>query len=46
MFHFLETGAIEQKYEKRIQTFVDNAVNDLHHEIKVEIRVKNKNIFY
>ena len=30
MFHFLETDTVEQKkYEKRIQTSVDNTVNDL-----------------
>ena len=37
MFHFLETDIREQKkYEKRIQTSVDNKVNDLRYEIKFE----------
>ena len=37
MFRFLETDVREQKkYEKRIQTYVDNTVNDLHYEIKFE----------
>ena len=42
---FLETDKREQnKYEKRLQTFVDNTVNDLNHdEIKFENCVKNKN---
>ena len=42
---FLETDKREQnKYEKRIQTFVDNIVNDLNHdEIKFEKCVKDKN---
>ena len=44
MFHFLETHMREQqKYEKRIQTTVDNTVNDLHRKIKFEDRVKKKN---
>ena len=35
MFCFLETDIREQKrYEKRIQASVDNAVNNLHYEIK------------
>ena len=56
MFRFLETDIREQKkYEKRIQTSVDNTVNDLRYEIKFEnrffIKLKllfflNKNIFY
>ena len=33
---FLETDKRTKKYEKRIQTFVDNTVNDLHYEIKFE----------
>ena len=33
-------------YEKRIQTSVDNTVNDLRYEIKVENRVKDKNNFF
>ena len=44
MFLFLETDINEQKmYEKRIQTFVDNTVNDLRYESKSENRVKDKN---
>ena len=48
MPHFLETDIKEQqKYEKRIQTSVDNTVNGQLHEIKFENRVKNKKkIFY
>ena len=42
MFHFLETDIREQqKYENRIQKYVNNIVNDLHQEIKLEIYVKN-----
>ena len=38
MFCFLETDIREQKkYEKRIQTSVDNTVNDLRYEIKFAI---------
>ena len=37
MFCFLETNIREQKkYEKRIQTSVDNTVNDLRYKIKFE----------
>ena len=47
MFRFLETDIREEKkYEKRIQTSVDNAVNDLCYEVKFENRVKDKNIFF
>ena len=47
MFHFLETDIAEQKkYEMRIQTSVDNTVNDLHYEIKFENCVKDKNNFF
>ena len=35
-----------KKYEKRIQTFVDNTVNDLRYEIKFENRVKGKINFF
>ena len=43
MFCFLETDTREQrKFEKRIQTSVDNTVNDLRYESKFEIRVKDK----
>ena len=46
MPRFLETDIREQqKYEKRMQTSVDNTVNNLHHEIKLENRIKNKNNF-
>ena len=44
MFRFLETDIREQKkYEKRIQTSVDNTVNDLSYEIKFENGVKDVN---
>ena len=44
MFHFLETDIREQKkYEMRTQTSVDNTVNDLCYEIKLENCVKDKN---
>ena len=47
MFHFLETNIREQKkYEKRIQTSVDNTVNDQRYEIKSENCVKDKNNFF
>ena len=47
MFRFLETDIIEQKkHEKRIQTSVDNTVNDLCYEIKFENHVKDKNNFF
>ena len=46
MFSFLETDIREQqKYKTRIQTSVDNTVNDLHYEIKFENCVKNENNF-
>ena len=35
-----------KKYEKRIQTSVDNTVNDLRYEIKFENCVKDKNNFF
>ena len=42
-----ETDIREQKkYEKRIQTCVDNAVNGLRYEIKFEYRMKDKNNFF
>ena len=38
VFHFLDTDIREQKkHEMRTQTSVDNAVNDLRYEIKVEM---------
>ena len=48
MFRFLETNIREQKkkYEKRIQTSVDNTVNDLGLEIKFQNRVKDKSNFF
>ena len=47
MFRFLETDIREQKkYEKRIQTSVDNTVNDLRYEIKFENCVRDKNNFF
>ena len=46
MFRFLETDIREQKkYEKRMQTSVDNIVNDLRYELKFENRMKDKNNF-
>ena len=37
MYCFLETDIRKQKmYEKRIETSVDNKVNDLRYEIKFE----------
>ena len=47
MFFFLELNIREQKkYEKRMQTSVDNTVNDLCYEIKFENHVKDKNNFF
>ena len=47
MFCLIETDIREQKnYEKRIQTSVDNTVNDLYYEIKFENHVKVKNNFF
>ena len=47
MFHFFKTDTREQKkYEKRIQTSVDNTVNDLRYQIKFESRVEDKNDFF
>ena len=46
MSRFLETDIREQQmYEKRIQTSVNNTVNNLRHEIKLQNHVKNKNIY-
>ena len=36
----------QKKYETRIQTSVDNTVNDLRYEIKFENCVKDKNSFF
>ena len=47
MFRFLETDRRERKkYERRMQTSVDNTVNDLRYENKFENRVKDKNNFF
>ena len=47
MFVFLVTDIRErQKCKKRIQTSVDNIVNDLRYEIKFENCVKDKNNFF
>ena len=47
MFIFLETDIREQrKYKMRIQTSVDNIVNDLRYEIKFENCVEDKNKFF
>ena len=47
MFAFLVTDTTErEKYKNRIQTSVDNIVNDLRFEIKFENCVKNKNDFF
>ena len=47
MFAFLVTNIRErQKYKKRIQTSVDNIVNDLGFEIKFENFVKDKIYFF
>ena len=35
-----------EENKKRITISVDNTVNDLHHEIKFENCVKNKNIYF
>ena len=45
---FLSQKLISEKknYKKRIQTFVDNTVNHMRYEIKVENRVKDKNNFF
>ena len=47
MFCFLETDIREQtKYEQRIQTSVDNTVNDLRYEIKLENIQNVRNIAF
>ena len=47
MFNFLETSIRERPtYKMRIQTSVDNTVNDLRYEIKFENCVKDKNNFF
>ena len=41
--HFVDIRE-QKRYEKRIQISVDNTVNDLRYEIKLEIRIiKDKN---
>ena len=47
MFSFLETDIREwPTYKTRIQTSVDNTVNDLRYEIKFENYVKDENNFF
>ena len=47
MFCFLETDIKEQqKYKKRVQTSVNNTVNDLRYGIKFENDAKDKNNIY
>ena len=47
MFCFLETDIREQtKSEQRIQTSVDNTVNDLRYEIKLEYIQNVRNIAF
>ena len=43
---FCKTDVKEKKYEKRIQTFIDNTVKNLRYEIKFVNRVKDKNNFF
>ena len=47
MFRFLQTDLRKQKkYEEKIQTSLDNTVNDSRNGIKFENRVKHKNIYF
>ena len=47
MFHFLEADIrVQEKYEMRTQTFVDNTVNGMRYETKFENYVKDKNNFF
>ena len=47
MLHFLETDKREQKkYEMKVQTSVDNTVDDLRYGINFENFVKDKNKFF
>ena len=47
MFHFLETDVREQKkYETRIQTSVDNTVNDHVMKSRLKIMWKTKITFF
>ena len=47
MFLFLETDIREQKkYERQIQTPVDNKVNNLHYKINFENWMKDKKYFF
>ena len=48
MFHFLKTDEQKRtkKYEKRIQTSVENTVNALRYEVKFENCVKDKINFF
>ena len=45
IFQFLEKYLCSFDYEKRMQTSLDNALNDLCHEVKFENCVKHKNNF-
>ena len=46
-FRFSETDIRDRKkYEKKIQTSVDNTVNGLCYQIKFESCVKDKNNFF
>ena len=47
MFHFLEADIrVQERYEMRTQTFVDNTVNGMRYETKFENYVKDKNNFF
>ena len=48
MSHFLKIDITEQlKYEeKRIQTPMNNTINDLHHKLKLENCARNRNYFF
>ena len=47
MFRFLETDIRQQKgHEKRIQTYVDNKVDNLRFETKFENRMKDQTNFF
>ena len=43
---FLTDIREQQEYEKRIQSSLDNTVDDQHHEMKFEDCVKNKKPFF
>ena len=47
MFRFLETDIRQQKgHEKRIQTYVDNKVDNLRFETTFENRMKDQTNFF